>query len=172
MRKLMTAAVLAVATALALPPTLAQHHGAGEPAAGSLHAPRLGDIMILQQIRHSKLWFAAAANNWDLADHELYGLKDAFGDMAKLYPTIGNVTVGPVISALAEGELAELGKAIEVQDRFKFTVAFGKLTAACNACHQSTRHAFIVIQQPISPPFNNQSFAPTPQDPSDPAHRH
>jgi hypothetical protein len=161
-----------LAGALALPAALAQHHTAGGPAATGPYAPRLGDIMILQQIRHSKLWFAAAANNWDLADHELYGLKDAFEDMAKLYPTVGEVPVGPVVGALAEGELAELGKAIEAQDRFKFTVAFGKLTEACNACHQSTKHAFIVIQQPISPPFNNQSFSPTPQDPSDPAHRH
>jgi hypothetical protein len=172
MRKLTTAAVLAVATALALPMALAQHHAGSEPAASGPYAPRLGDIMILQQIRHSKLWFAAAASNWDLAAHELDGMKDAFADMAKLYPTIGDVTVGAVIGALADGELAELGKAIEAQDRFKFTVAFGKLTTACNACHQSTNHAFIIIQQPISPPFNNQSFAPTPQDPSDPAHRH
>jgi hypothetical protein len=44
-------------------------------------------------------------------------------------------------------------------------IAYDKLTAACNACHQVTKHAFIVIQQPLSPPFNNQSFMPGPPDP-------
>jgi len=64
------------------------------------------------------------------------------------------------VAALNAGELAELAKAIEAQDRVKFTIAFDQLSAACNACHQVTKHAFIVIQQPISPPFNNQSFGP------------
>ena len=31
------------------------------------YAPRLGDLMLLQQIRHAKMWFAVAANNWLLA---------------------------------------------------------------------------------------------------------
>src|SRR5262249_38265781 len=102
----------------------------------------------------------------------LRGSTDAFADMTNHYPTIADVSIGAVIGALVERELAELGKAIEAQDRFRFTVAFGKLTAACNACHRSTKHAFIVIQQPISPPFNNQSFAPTPRESGEPVHRH
>jgi hypothetical protein len=171
---------LAIATAVALAVTVAsrpasapaqQHHG-GEPAATGNFAPRVGDLMILQQIRHAKLWFAAAANNWELAEHELGGLKDTFDDLARLYPTIRQVSVPPVIVALVDGELAELGKAVAAQDRFRFAVAYGRLTAACNACHQATQHAFILIQQPISPPFNNQSFAPGVQDPSAPRHPH
>jgi hypothetical protein len=37
---------------------------------------------------------------------------------------------------------------------------FDKLTAACNACHQSARHPFIVVQRPTGNPYTNQSFAP------------
>jgi hypothetical protein len=164
--------VIALAAAIAWPAAQAQHHGTAEATAPGLYTPRIGDIMILQQIRHSKLWFAAAANNWELADYQLDELKEGFEDVAKLFPTVAEMSVAPVISALKEREIAELDQAITARDRVKFAAAFDKLTAACNACHQVTKHAFIVIQQPISPPFNNQSFTPGPQDPMGGAHRH
>jgi len=159
MRWIMMAGV-ALAAAVVSSIAQAQHHDAGPPAVGGGYAPRLGELMILQQIRHSKLWFAVAANNWDLAEHGLDELKAGFGDVERLYPTAHGVTVAPVIAALNEREIAELAKAVEARDRVKFTIAFDQLTAACNACHQVSNHGFIVIQQPISPPFNNQSFTP------------
>jgi hypothetical protein len=165
-------AVIARAAAMAWPAAQAQHHGMAEVTPQGPYTPRIGDIMILQQIRHSKLWFAAAANNWELADHELDELKEGFEDVAKLFPTVAEVSIPPVISALNEREIAELDQAITARDRVKFAAAFDKLTAACNACHQVTKHAFIIIQQPISPPFNNQSFTPGPPDPMGGAHRH
>src|SRR5689334_9406279 len=156
------ALMIAVAAALSITAAYAQQHHEGAPAAiAGGYAPRLGDLMITQQIRHSKLWFAVAANNWELAEHSLEGLKTGFADLALLYPTIYGVTAAPVIAALNERELAELGRAVEARDRVKFTIAFDQLTAACNACHQAANHGFIVVQQPISPPFNNQSFAPS-----------
>jgi hypothetical protein len=158
--------LLALAAALAHPAAQAQHHSMIDATPEGPYAPRLGDIMIMQQIRHSKLWFAAAANNWDLAEHELDALKGGFTDIAKLFPMVFDVPVAPPIGALNDNEIAQLGEAIATRDRFKFAGAFDKLTAACNACHQVTKHAFIVIQQPISPPFNNQSFTPGPPDPS------
>ena len=152
---------VALATAIVPSAAIAQHdHEEARPAVTGAYAPRLSELMILQQIRHSKLWFAVAANNWELAEHGLYELKAGFADVARIYPTAYGVTLDPVVAALNAGELAELAKAIEAQDRVKFTIAFDQLSAACNACHQVTKHAFIVIQQPISPPFNNQSFGP------------
>jgi hypothetical protein len=156
----------ALAAALAHPAARAQHHSVVETTPEGPYTPRLGDVMTMQQIRHSKLWFAAAANNWELAEHELDGLKQGFADIAKLFPIVYDVPVAPAIRALDDNEIAQLSEAIGARDRFKFAGAFDKLTAACNACHQVTKHAFIVIQQPISPPFNNQSFTPGPQDPS------
>jgi hypothetical protein len=161
-RRIMKQIPYAVALALALSAAAAQHaeHGTLEPAVRGIYAPRLGDLMILQQIRHAKLWFAVAAANWDLAEHQLNGLQDGFADIASLYPEMLGVAVAPVIDALKAGDLAELGKAIAAQDRVAFVQAFDRLTAGCNACHRTTRHDFIVIQQPISPPFSNQSFPP------------
>ena len=149
----------ALVAAMALSTAQAQHHGGPQATPGG-YAPRLGELMIMQQIRHSKLWFAVAANNWELAEHGLDELKAGLSEVAKLYPTIQDVTIAPVVTALHEREIAELAKAVAARDRVKFTIAFERLTAACNACHQVTKHGFIVIQQPISPPFNNQSFAP------------
>jgi hypothetical protein len=161
-----TMPALIALTAMALPAALAQHHSMNPPAVAGSYAPRLGDIMMMLQIRHSKLWFAAAANNWELADHELDEIKEGFETVGKLYPVVQETSVAPVIAALNENEIAQIDAAIATRDRFKFAGAFDKLTAACNACHQVTKHAFIVIQQPISPPFNNQSFTPGPPDPS------
>jgi len=56
--------------------------------------------------------------------------------------------------------LAALGKAIAARDRKQFTAGFDRLTAACNACHQSAKHAFIVVWRPTGNPYTNQSFAP------------
>jgi hypothetical protein len=160
---MMRRALIAVAAVLTVTTASAQQHpheGAPAAIAGG-YAPRLGDLMMMQQIRHAKLWFAVAANNWELAEHSLEGLKTGFADLAQLYPTFYGVSAAPVIAALNEREIAELGRAVEARDRVKFTVAFDQLTAACNACHQAAKHGFIVVQQPISPPFNNQSFAPS-----------
>lgn len=158
MRRTLT---IAAAVMLTITSASAQHHESAPAAIAGGYAPRLGDLMITQQIRHSKLWFAVAANNWELAEHSLEGLKTGFADLALLYPTIYGVTAAPVIAALNERELAELDRAVASRDRVKFTIAFDQLTAACNACHQTAKHGFIVVQQPISPPFNNQSFAPS-----------
>jgi hypothetical protein len=160
MRLVASAILAALIAGFALAAARAQHHSTIEPAVRGSYVPRLGDLMLLQQIRHSKLWFAVAAANWELAEHQLDELKGGFVDIAMLYPNAYGVAVAQVIDALNGDELAAIGKAIAAQDRLEFVKNFDRLTAACNACHQATRHAFIVIQQPISPPFTNQAFPP------------
>src|SRR5262245_18783042 len=110
MRPTARVGTLVVAAALSLLPSvaIAQHHPGSAPADGTSYLPRLGDLMTLAQIRHAKLWFAVAAGNWPLADHELGGLQDGFADIAKLYPTVEGVAVGPVVVALQERELTAL----------------------------------------------------------------
>jgi hypothetical protein len=122
--------------------------------------PGLGEIMTLQQMRHLKLWFAGQAGNWPLADYELDELKEGFEDIVKYFPTKDDMPTGPMASAVIEGEVAALNKAIDSKDRKLFAAQFDKLTAACNACHQSTKHAFIIVQRPSGNPYSNQSFTP------------
>ena len=122
--------------------------------------PGLGEIMTLQQMRHLKLWFAGQAGNWPLADYELDELKEGYEDIVKYFPTKDDAPTGPMASAIIEKEVAELNKAIEAKNAKQFTAAFEKLTASCNACHQSSKKPFIVVQRPTANPYANQSFAP------------
>jgi len=124
------------------------------------YSPGLGEIMTLQQMRHLKLWFAGQAANWPLADYELDELKEGYEDIVKYFPTKDDAPTGPMATAIIEKEVAELNKAIEAKDRKQFAAAFDKLTASCNACHQSSKKPFIVVQRPAANPYANQSFAP------------
>jgi hypothetical protein len=178
MRKIVFAAAgLAAAVALSAAHGQQMHmHDAGDhaPSAKGGYSPGLGEIMSLQQMRHAKLWFAGNARNWDLAGYEFDELKEGFDDVAKLFPSVNDVSVTQVIAGINEKELADLGKAIKAHDMGKFTGSFDRLTAVCNACHQTTKHPFIAIQRPTSLPYTNQSFAPSRQSaiPAEGGHHH
>jgi hypothetical protein len=122
--------------------------------------PGLGEIMSLQQMRHLKLWLAAQAGNWALADYELDELKEGFEDITKYYPVKDDVPTGTMADAIVAKEVADLAKAIEAKDKKNFAGAFDRLTASCNACHQASKKDFIRIQRPTGNPYTNQSFAP------------
>jgi hypothetical protein len=137
-----------------------RHRGAPAPAAHAAEASGLGEIMSLQQMRHLKLWYAGSSANWELAAYELDELKEGFEDVLKRFPTKEGVPLAPMVKTITGREIPELAKAIEARDGGKFAGAFDALTAGCNACHQSAKHGFIVIQRPTSLPYSNQSFSP------------
>jgi hypothetical protein len=122
--------------------------------------PEIGEIMMFQQLRHAKLWFAGQMSNWPLAEYEVKELREGFETVAKYYPTFNGVPLAQMIDAIRETNFAELDKAIAEHDRGKFSRAFDGLTQACNACHQGNELPFIAIRRPTSPPFSNQSFEP------------
>jgi len=116
------------------------------------YQPRISDIMVLQQERHLKLWFAGRAGNWPLADYEVDALKEGF-------ETLNGMLGGSTVEDAVGGPLAALEKAVDAKDRAAFTSAFDKLTAGCNSCHHTLDHAFISIRRPTRLPYSNQSFA-------------
>src|SRR5689334_13319976 len=59
------------------------------------YAPGLGEIMTLQQMRHTKLWLAGEAGNWDLAAYEIDELGEGFDDVIKFHPTHKESPVAP-----------------------------------------------------------------------------
>ena len=150
----MTRFALATA-ALALTVSLA-HAQPKEP-----YTPGLGEIMTLQQMRHLKLWFAGQAGNWALADYELDELKEGYEDIVKYFPTKDEAPTGVMATAVIEREVADLNKAIAAKNAGQFVAAFDRLTNSCNACHQSSKKPFIVIQRPAANPYANQSFTPS-----------
>jgi hypothetical protein len=100
--KQITVAAAAVTAAIAVSAAHGQQmRDAGEHAAAKEgYSPGLDEIMSLQQMRHSKLWFAGNARNWDLAGYEVDELKEGFEDVAKLSPTVNGVSVAPVANCI------------------------------------------------------------------------
>jgi hypothetical protein len=151
------AAAVFVAAPLALQTASAQDQVApSAPAAmpaEEQHAPSLGDIMTMQQMRHIKLWFAGNAANWPLADYEVDKLGDGFNDVRSL---LGHEIVDQHVGKPMEA----LEKAIDRKDRKAFIAAYDNLTAGCNACHHTLDHAFVAIQRPNMVPYTDQNFLP------------
>jgi hypothetical protein len=128
---------------------------------GTAHSQEPGLVeMMATQSHHMKLWLAGNARNWELADYQADELKEGLEDAAKKVPNYKGVPVGSMIETLVMPRIADVEAAIKAKDRNKFVAAYDKLTAACNACHQGSNRAFIVVQRPAGAAFPNQSFAP------------
>jgi hypothetical protein len=138
------------------------------PAAGNApaesYAPGLGEIMTLQQMRHTKLWLAGSANNWDLAAYEIDELGEGFDDVIKFHPTHEGSPLAPkdAIPRIVLEPLKEVRAAVDKKDAAAFASAYDKLTEACNSCHEATNFGFNVVQRPASNPYPNQVFTPRP----------
>ena len=66
-----------------------------------------------------------------------------------------------MITTTVKEPLAALDRAIKAEDGTQFVAAYGQLTAACNACHQSYDRAAIVIQPATVAAFPDQDFRRT-----------
>lgn len=126
------------------------------------YAPGLGEIMTLQQMRHTKLWLAGQAGNWPLAAYEIKELGEGFDDVVKFHPTHEESPVAPkdVIPRMVPVPIRDLTAAVEKRDFTAFAAAYDSLTMACNNCHQATNFGFNVVQRPATNPYPNQVFAP------------
>ena len=103
---LLATAALPLLVARAQNMDMSHHHDAAAPAAAEENGMGLGEIMLFQQARHIKLWFAGSASNWPLADHEVGELKEGFDDLQK---QLGGDTVENAVG----GPIAALEKAID-----------------------------------------------------------
>jgi hypothetical protein len=132
------------------------------PPAAEIYAPGLGELMTFQQMRHTKLWLAGQAGNWDLAAYELDELGEGFDDIVKFHPTHKDSPVAPkdAIPRMVTQPLADLRQAVAKKDSADFAQSYDALTTACNNCHQATNFGFNRVQRPESNPYPNQIFSP------------
>jgi hypothetical protein len=123
------------------------------------YVPRLSDIMVVIQIRHSKLFYAVKAKNWPLANFQYEQLVSSLREAERYYPR----TLPPMTHV---DEIASsLGGAIEAKNEAKFDQAFDELSAGCNRCHMAGDRAFIVIRRPsYTSAFSNQQYTPRPSE--------
>jgi hypothetical protein len=157
-RKMRSRAIVAALAIGMSCPVLADDQPPGKSQ--QVYSPRLGDIMVATQLRHFKLWYAGRVKNWGLANYELVQIRASFEDVRMLSP---NIPVPDMTTMTQPAD--EVGSAIEAKDSAKFASAFGRLTSACNNCHQEAGFGFIVIREPrMSPiqtsPFSDEAFSP------------
>jgi len=123
--------------------------------------PELGDLMGGMQMRHAKLWFAGANENWPLAAYEIHEMHETFEAVEKFHPTHGKNAqpLQPLMAGFIEPPLQQLAKMVEAKDKENFVKAFDAVTLGCNACHQAAGAPFNVVKRPTAPPYSNQEFA-------------
>src|SRR5437667_10577682 len=132
----------------------------GNASGAEAYVPGLGEMMSLQQMRHTKLWFAGTAENWELAEYEVDELAEGFDDVVKFHPTHKDAPVAPkdAIPKMVTEPLKDLRAAAGRKDARAFVQAYDGLTAACNNCHQATNFSFNRVQTPTGNPYTNQAF--------------
>jgi len=126
------------------------------------YAPGLGEMMTLQQMRHTKLWLAGQAGNWDLVTYEVEELGEGFDDVVKYHPTHKDAPVAPkdAIPRMVTEPLAQLLSVAEKKDSAAFPPAYDALTDSCNNCHKAMDFGFNIVGRPTGNPFPNQIFQP------------
>jgi hypothetical protein len=125
------------------------------------YVPRLSDLMVVIQIRHSKLFYAVKRGNWPLADFELEKLTSTLKEAGRYYP---KTVPSSDLTGATEIKNA-VAEAIKAKDEAKFDRSFAQMTAECNRCHEAADRAFIFIRRPAFPStFSNQLYGPRPTE--------
>jgi hypothetical protein len=155
-------AFLASLNVVACSPRQVPAAGGSGVTASEPFAPGLGELMTLQQMRHTKLWLAGQAGNWELAAYELDELGEGFDDVLKFHPTHKDSPVAPkdAIPRIVTQPIADLRAAVTMKDSAAFTRSYDALTDACNNCHQAMNFGFNRVRRPETNPYPNQVFAP------------
>ena len=135
--------------------------GACRRPAAATYVPELGELMLIQQARHTKLWLAGEAGNWPLAAYELEELDEGFDAVLIHHPDHNGSPVRPrdAIPRMIRVPLDELRDAVKRQDGVAFAARYDALTTACNNCHQAMNVGFNRIQVPDANPYPDQVFA-------------
>ncbi len=115
--------------------------------------PGLGTVMMEYSNRLARVWFAANADNWDMAKYQI-------GEMTEIQE-VGETTRparAPFLKAFEGGFLQQLDKAVDKKDKAAFKTAFDKTITGCNACHGASNSSdwssfrFVEVQQPKTDP--------------------
>lgn len=125
---------------------------------GSLkgQVPGLGEYMTGLQLHMAKLWFAAQASNWGLADYELHELSETADAVAALKVSRNNIDISDEIKHALGPGIDALQRSIDEHVIARFTDSYTETLNSCNGCHDSAGYPFIHVITPSSPPVTNQ----------------
>ena len=122
--------------------------------------PSFGDLMTMAvQPRHIKLGVAGQARNWTYAAYEASELRNAFGRIGRTIPVYSKWNPPDMFASAILPQMNDLDAAIKAKSGAKFDAAYAKVTTACNTCHLSMEHSFVVIRNPRTSPYSDQNLA-------------
>jgi len=121
-------------------------------------APGLGEYMTTIQLHAGKLWFAAKAANWELAQYELDELKETMEAAKGLNAEKNGVKISGVLDSVLQTQVAQLDKSIKGKNQADFQKSYDETLSACNGCHTEAGFKFIHIVRPSVPPVTNQQW--------------
>jgi hypothetical protein len=124
--------------------------------------PGLGEYMTTIQLHAGKLWFAAKASNWDLANYELDELKETMEAAKALNAEKNGVKISGVLDSVLQTQVAQLTEAIKRKSPAEFQKLYDEILSACNGCHTEAGYKFIHIVRPSAPPVTNQKWESVP----------
>ena len=118
----------------------------------------LSDLMLKLQIHSGKLYFAAAAQHWELAQFYLHELEETAERVAGGQFAEGGVNVAELMERSLVPRIVALEAVVAAGEPAAFPEAYHALTATCNDCHRASGHHFVVIREPLAPVFSNQRY--------------
>lgn len=126
-------------------------------------APGLGEYMTTIQLHAGKLWFAAKASNWELAEYELNELKETMEAAKALNAEKNGVKISGVLDSVLQTQVAQLAESIKRKSPKEFQKLYDETLSACNGCHTEAGFKFIHIVRPSAPPVTNQMWEIAPK---------
>jgi hypothetical protein len=121
-------------------------------------APGLGEFMTTIQLHAGKLWFAAKATNWQLAEYELDELKETMEAAKALNAEKNGVKISNVLDSVLQTQIAQLADSVKHRSSSDFQKSYDETLAACNGCHMEAGYKFIQVIRPSAPPITNQKW--------------
>ena len=121
-------------------------------------APGLGEYMSTIQLHAGKLWFAARASNWKLAQYEIDELKETMQAARALNAEKNGVKISGVLDSVLQTQVAQLAAAAKAKNETVFLKSYDETLSACNGCHTEAGYRFIHIVRPSAPPVTNQRW--------------
>jgi len=125
--------------------------------------PGLGEYMTTIQLHVGKLWFAAKASNWELANYELDELKETMEAAKALNAEKNGVKISGVLDSILQTQVAQLAESIKRKSPTEFQKLYDETLSACNGCHMEAGYKFIHIVRPTAPPVTNQKWETVPK---------
>ena len=121
-------------------------------------APGLGEYMTTIQLHAGKLWFAAKAANWELAQYELDELKETMEAAKALNAEKNGVKISNVLDSVLQTQVAQLAESVKRKSSGEFQKSYDETLSACNGCHTEAGYKFIHIVRPSASPVTNQKW--------------